>query len=146
MNLGHIVETRHEGPLGSRWYSYRLEGGPYYGITRRVLCHISPAHTNVGDVVTVGPFRFRLVEYAPWIGGYYCVLDGSAGTLRYWWHRHLRWPGEVYRRAILTLHVWGLAGWNETSIPTWRDVHALRWCAWAAKNCGSVDPQEAWRG
>lgn len=33
---------------------------------------------------------------------------------------------NIYRRLILTAHVWGFANYIEYQVPSWRDVHVLR--------------------
>ncbi len=117
----HIVCTEREGPYGVREVTdWQLDGpGPFF------LAELSKRH-SYGDVVHVGPFRFRWVNYSVSYLADVLVLDNAWALPRlaaYWIKQHARW---VYWRLILTLHVWGLADRHRGYEPSWRDVPFLR--------------------
>lgn len=89
-------------------------------LTYTALC------SHVGRVVTVGPYRLRLVqEYtAQW--AYLAVRETRLAwaTVLLW--RLTQFWQRFEARLIMTLAVWGLARWHRESVPSWDDVHLVR--------------------
>lgn len=82
-----------------------------------------------GDVFTLGALRLRVIGNA-WGARsktFYVMRDGWRARLRYLILSRTHWLDMVYRRLIITLSVWRLAEYNEAVVPSWRDVHGLRW-------------------
>lgn len=142
-NVGHVLATLHVGPFGGRRCSYALQGGPLYRVRDRLLPAVARRY-DIGDRLSVGPFRFIVLDFDFCCGAYTVTLDGRRGRLLYRLHRLTQGLEVVHHRAVLILYVLGLAEWHEMEMPTWRNVPALRrlatWTTWAAANCGSVDP------
>lgn len=117
---GWIEETCRELPFGACSYTRRLSGpGPYY--LAEVRGERSP-----GDVVTIGPWRFRYVDYSIRNLADVLLLDTPPNRLRHGWYLCMRRLRDVLSRVVLTLYVWGLADFQRYAEPSLRDVPALR--------------------
>lgn len=102
--------------------TFRIVGDSPYVLVGRL------DDAKTGDVVKIGPFNLLVVERRWEIDGALCVRADRFGALRIWVYRATRWLDWAYRRCIITLAVWGLADYQQASIPSWRDIRALkRW-------------------
>lgn len=134
MNYGTITETVHVGPLGKEVVTFGWQGGPYLQITNQVIRRGDPAYVREdAKFITIGPYRLRKLEYDPLVGmgGWVCVRDGWRWLPYANWYRLTHLGERTYRRLILTAAVWGLAEFHEYNVPSWRDLHIVRW--WNAK-------------
>ena len=131
METGRIIQTAHYHPFGTvERYTYQWEGGDRVIVSDAVLARLDRSwRLEHGQVITVGPWRLRVIDRWPQIRGWYCIYETRWGWLwqaAYW---GIRWGELVYRRMVLTLAVWGLADYRANYPPSWRDVGALRWLA-----------------
>jgi hypothetical protein len=111
-------------------YDYEWEGptNGIVGVTFDLLRDADPAAMKQrGDILVIGPYRLRIVGEGYMSPAVYAVRDGwnAAARVRMIWLWHLL--DKVYRRAVMTCAVWGLANRPAGVIPTWRDVYALRY-------------------
>lgn len=127
---GVIEITRRENPTGHlERFDYAWKGGPLTYIPD----HMRHEFPSLGEpLLQVDPYRLRRVEdEMNWMrGDWLYVREDSPG----WWmrialHRLSAWAGIFYCRIILTLAVWNLADHHPAFVPSWRDVHALKWLA-----------------
>jgi hypothetical protein len=102
---------------------YDWQGGRVVCISRQVLGHVSGYKPGM-KVFSVGPFRLRVIDED--YRRVYCVREGPAGWALALWIATYKALDKVYRRLVITVAVWGLAQWNDATVPTWRDVHVLR--------------------
>ncbi len=130
-NTAHIRETVAMNAVGVRevhnveWVGNSL----YIYISDELLRDI----VGVGGKITplqIGPYKLIAVtgDIDMARGAWLYVRADRFGALRAWLYRATRWIDLVYRRCIITLAVWGLADYSQYTVPTWRDIHALkRW-------------------
>ena len=105
------------------------EGGDRVSISWELL-GIEPNKLKIGDKIKLfPPFVLRVVGYGGF--GYSdCIRDrGFITDVIVFIYKYTRILDLIYRRAIITLCVWRLARYQQAAVPTWRDVHALRWIA-----------------
>ena len=116
-DYARIFITRHTGPLESVAHTYQWHGP----VTAPALLSL-PA----GDISSL-PWPLVLIEDRPWIGGGLYVRTDvrwwRVTAARYALRRAWEW---FTMRAVLTLHVWGLAHYEHGKIPSWRDVGRRR--------------------
>lgn len=62
----------------------------------------------VGDRMTLGPYRLRVIETVPWRDSAICVLDNRLSFVPVWRARlHWAWR-NIYWRLIATGQIWGI--------------------------------------
>jgi hypothetical protein len=110
-------------------YSYKWEGPEdgIVGVSFDLLRDADPAVTKQrGDILVIGPYRLRIIGEGYMSPAVYAMRDGwnAVARIRVIWLWHLL--DKIYRRAVMTCAVWGLAERPAGVVPTWRDVHALR--------------------
>lgn len=121
MQYGVINFKVREGPFGLHEVTgYRTKGGPYF------LAECPDRTYKPGDVVHIGPFRFRYVAFAVQYLADILVLDNPLALPRVWRYWTKQYARNAYHRLILTLYVWGLAEHHRAAVPSWRDVPFLR--------------------
>lgn len=113
--------------------SYDEHGEVFYtlsGTSPLVLVSLFALHQNgyhsQDELVTIGPYRLRRLEFIPWRDGSLFVRDGRWW---FWWalrYRVGRFARKFYSRCIATLVVWGLAEHQHGVRYSWRDIHFLR--------------------
>jgi hypothetical protein len=86
------------------------------------------AGKGIGDVFSIGPYRLRIIEFDYSTSQALCV---RVDLLFGWWfvfaHRAGRMLDLFYRRLIITASVWGLADYDRCTIPSWRNLHIVKW-------------------
>lgn len=99
-------------PLFERHYGQTYKGS------------IPPA---IGEVVSIGPFSLRVFEHEPWQDAFSLVrTDSFLGQIKVAVYHLTRWLDLLYRRLIITTCVWKLAEYNQSSIPSWKDLHIVQ--------------------
>lgn len=82
--------------------------------------------TLEGYKFSIGPYKFRVIEYNPWTYSVRCEEDGFKASyliLR----RKLYWKSrKFWRRVFKTLVIWNLADIHEGQPFRWSDIHFLR--------------------
>ena len=127
---GNIIVHTHPGPMDTLYRTYELEGGPRYtmrGGEPPMSALEANGRAKPGQRVRLGVYQFRVQEYVAYFDAYVVVLD------RLLWRRFLltkHW--QLFQlRVLLTLGIWGLAKkhspMQDSALPTWNDVHAVRW-------------------
>lgn len=133
MDTSYIQVSEHRGPLGLERRDYRWIGKS--PVTKVDYWSMLPQFDGldfrlVGKRVSIGPFQLRVLEFSVVEPCYTLVReDYPLWWALYLWHRLTPLLDLIYRRTIITLAVWKLAEYREYEIPTWRDIHALRWIA-----------------
>lgn len=124
---GIIEITEHRDIRGNiERRDYRWEGPPTAMISRHLM-YLIDNRVEVGDVITIGPFRSKIIEDD--IERYSFLvtrMDKPFWWLRYIWHRYNKSLDLTYRRFITTLAVWRLAEYNPAAIPSWRDIYIIQ--------------------
>jgi hypothetical protein len=128
---GYIGITAHHTPLGDlERLTYEWQGGPRVILHDRVFQEAGYKHSRLraGKVVSIGPWRLRLIERRVEHRGWVVMQDGWRSWLRCRWQPQVYRFEWVYRRLIVTMALWNLARWNgEGAVPTWRDIYLLAW-------------------
>lgn len=118
-----IVVRKTELPFGAFSCQYEWEGGKIALVN---LDLVEMAQPISKDVFVLGRLCLRIISRVDSWYGYLVMRDGWKAQLFSFLYRAslpFRW---IYVRLILTLHVWGLARYEEDCVPYWRDVHILR--------------------
>lgn len=123
--LEHIVRNA----VGVERIEFSWEGGERVEVSYRLMQHKSVYITRRGNLLTIGPYRLRIIEGDPCRATYLCMRDGWKAHL--WWgaYRASHILETIYRRLIITAAVWGLGRYVDNAFPTWRDVYMLDWLA-----------------
>lgn len=114
--IGDTIERR---ITDYQWY-----GPPLAAVSWMMVDHESPTRCQVGDRVTIGPFRVQVVEVH--YEGWYLVRRLDQFALESW--LRARWVNiwssveGIGKRCILTLAVWGLSEWPHGEKPSWLHV------------------------
>lgn len=132
---GQLVITRIPLPLGGYREEYRLmkttDDGLAWSVAspRDVSGVLLDAWTAPGfpEFVAVGPYQFRFLERHMTSGGAVYIPYLPFSRFRVLLYRSTRWMDGVYRRLILTAHVWGLATYGYGTAPSWRDLKIVTW-------------------
>lgn len=82
---------------------------------------------RVGDRLTIGPYRVRVVEADLVMRSVVVVRDGPLFIGWLAASRAGRLADLACRRLIITAAVWGLAGYDAGRVPNWRDLYAVQW-------------------
>lgn len=119
----------HRAPLSlsAEQRSYEWHG-PENGVAWVDVWDLPPTYRrlNPGDTFSIGGLKVRILEYHPEMDRYYVVRDkGTVTALQYQAFRLLWRLDHIYRKAVLTAAVWGLATYKPHTVPHWRDVYLL---------------------
>lgn len=126
---GEDVVITHDPIYGEDHFERPLvwEGGPIARLhesAHRAIRHELGREPRVGEVVTVGPYRIRLVSRRYEWGDYLAVRDGARARIYQRLYPLARLLRVIKTRIIWTAAVWGCAATEPYTIPRWRD---LRW-------------------
>lgn len=116
--LGGIEQVTYTWPAGS--HRARIEAP-----TLIYLC--DGVYPRVGDRLIIGPCRVRVVETNFMMRSVVVVRDGPLWVAWLAASRAGQLADLVYRRLIITAAVWELANYDQGRVPSWRDLHAVRW-------------------
>lgn len=105
---------------------------PYTVITSIAMRDMGIIETE--NFFILGPYRLIKMEYRPQTMEWLCVRADRLGTLRVFVYRATRWLDWFYRRSIVVLAIYGAADYQQYQIPSWRDIHALKWMAKVVKS------------
>lgn len=127
----NIIETQHtDFRGGTERIEYEWRGGSIVDITDRYLYRAGIyGSLSIGSVVNIGPFRLIVLDYDQPRRAYTFCRTGFKGTVKYSVYRLTKHFDFIYRRLVITAAVWGLAKYEDYSVPTWRDVYFLAWLA-----------------
>jgi hypothetical protein len=127
---GQIVATDISLPLNCKHTSYEWTGNDLTLIDGPVFENwLSADDMKAGHVFNIGPIRLRIVEIYWQMDQILCIRDGWRSTLRYRLHRSLFRFDDVYRRLIITMHIWGLANLpldTYRRYPSWCDIKIIK--------------------
>ena len=132
---GTMLMTRHGDIRGGlERIDYEFENGPYLRITGRLMNDIVPDALmqfnhplKEGARITVGPYKFRVLEYGFFDDVYLTIQDKwPLWWLAIAWHKINKLPDLFYRRLICTLAVWKLADYSDATVPYIGDVHLVQ--------------------
>ena len=123
MTEGYLQLFYRELPLGRSEPWIEWQGSDPAIMPSRVLdaFRVQPK----GKVLTVGPYRLRILANRPEWGGHLVMRDGHKAKIIEWLYRITRWQRWLSIRLILTLYVWGLAQWHEGMAVHWGQVNAV---------------------
>lgn len=80
---------------------------------------------QIGDVITIGPYRLRVFEQKRLV--YRLVrTDSLLGNLKVYIYKSSCWLDLVYRRLIITASVWKLAEYRPEYIPSYENLHIVQ--------------------
>ncbi len=85
-----------------------------------ILQCVLSVRPNNGDVITVGGYKVRIIEWMPWWDSYTAVLDKPLSRLHVWRSKLLythRWiEGRIWRTLRLCNVIdWNIEEWSATS-------------------------------
>lgn len=126
----YLVSKKIYNELGSlERIDWSWDGGQVAFLGDHLIWHLEDIRATQinGKVVTIGPFRLRVIareQNAPY--GIYVMRDGFRARIRQCLYPLVATVNLIYRRLIITAGVWGLADINVGLIPTWKDVYLLR--------------------
>lgn len=127
--ITHITNNR----FGLESCTYEWVGGPFVSLSIGLLIELTKFQRDLpeeGDEFGVGPYRLKIVSLsAPWD-----IADCVRMDYPFWWwfvfsHHAFRWLRIAKARFVITLAVWGLADYHPSRIPSFSDIHAVRWLA-----------------
>lgn len=124
MNYGHLqvnVKENNLGVIESR--SFQWVGGkrttiPYHAFREDYI-------VRSGNVVFIGPYRCIIIDENYW--GYELIrMDNAFTWLIVFWYRLSKVMQLVYSRLILTCAIWNLAEYHANTIPSYLDLHIVK--------------------
>jgi hypothetical protein len=126
METAYIKGTVQTNALGKREsITYEWEGkSPYVRASHGFLYDLVSDYCP--ETLQLGPYRLLKVEDEPWLDTVLYVRSDRFGALRVALYKSTRLLDLIYRRLIITLAVWRLADFHEATVPTWKDIRALK--------------------
>lgn len=123
--IGTLRYTNFYNPLGIiERREWTWEGGPEVYISPYTLDELGLSEKS--DEIKIDSYRLKKVnKERDWnhFNILYIRKDYSLWWLFIFWHRISSIFDLIYRRAIITLAVWGLADYNSAIVPSWQDIH-----------------------
>lgn len=114
---------------------FEWQGGDTVAFTRDLLLSDTLINSTIkgegdlaaGSIFYFGPFKLRVIEDRAYRGAIVAVrYDHILGRLKYTLHRMLPVLDLAYRRFILMLGIWNLAGVPMGQLPSWQDIHLIK--------------------
>lgn len=128
---GTIIVHRTSNPLGVESETFEWKGGPKVLVDHRIVGSAARGFNfSEGDSFNIGPYCLRIIE----IRFESLMIDCIRLDYPLWWwfvfsHHAFRWLRIAKARFVITLAVWGLADYHPSRIPSFSDIHAVRWLA-----------------
>lgn len=124
--ISHIEVTEHDLPLGGVRYDFEWVGDSMVvgiSLISQDALFIDGGHESIkiGHCFRLGPFDLRIVGHDPIRDEIYCVRTNFEGAFAFARLRCRRWFKMLSIRLILTAAVWGLAEFQRTDDPLWRE-------------------------
>lgn len=130
---GYIISHVNRNDIGMEAITHQWIGGPTASFSLRLLRDLPEFYRNLpaeGDGFVVGPYRLKIIEFDRTFDIAECVrMDYPFWRLHVFVHLYSRYVRIVKSKVILSLYIWGLADYRAGCIPSFMDIHAVRYMA-----------------